>query len=121
MASLNDGPTVGTAGTSGAASTVRITGSATGVATGVAGAGLGRKAAVGATSTAAMGATADAGTALPADATGAASAGTATVVVSIRVGSAGASRHTYTPTGTVAMVGKTNAGTACTTGTASQE
>ena len=45
MASLDDGPTVGTAGKSGAAIAVSKTGSATGVATGVTGARAGCKAA----------------------------------------------------------------------------
>ena len=128
MASLDDGLTAGTAGTEGKVSAVRITGITTGVATGVAGAGAGRKAAVGAKSTsnsaAAMGTTADAGTALPADATGAAGSagtGTDTVVKRNGTGSAGDPRATYTSTFTAAMVGTTNAGTARTMGTASQE
>ena len=85
MASLDDGPTAGTAG---------ATGSATDVATGVVGAEAGQTGAAGATATskagAAMGATADAGAALTANTTVSAVTGTYIVVKITGEGSAGA-------------------------------
>ena len=120
MASLDGGPTAGTAGASG------TTGSSTGVATGVATAGAGCTGAAGATATAnaasAMGAMADAGAALPADTTGAAAgAGTADVVEITGEGSAGAPGATGTSTATAAMVGTTEASTARTMVTSIRE
>ena len=121
MASLNDGLTADTASATGAVGGAGTTDSATGVM----GAGTGSTGAAGATSTAnaaaTMGATADSGTNLPANATGTAGAGTDTVVVRTGAGSSGAPGNTVTSTAMAAIFWTTNAVTARTTGTASQE
>ena len=120
MEPLDDGPTVGIAGATGAI------GSSIGVNNGVVGSGAGCTGTVGTTTTknamTAIGATSNVVAALPADATSvAAGASTANVVASTRAVSAGAPRATCTSKVTVDMIRTTNADTACTIGTASQE
>ena len=118
MASLDDGPTAGTAVAAGAADAAA---GATGSSTGVVGAGASCTGAFGTIDTenavASIVPRADAGDALPADNTGAAAgavagAGTDTVVTSNGVGRAGAPGATGTSTVTAAMVGTTKSSTA---------
>ena len=119
MELLDDGQTVGASCATSATGATGTTGSATGVVGAVAGSTGIVGATARANSAATMGsvANADAGAALPADAAGAVGTGTATVVVSTRSGSTGATRATGRSTATSAMVVTTISGTSLTTGT----